>query len=115
MILNIGEIDLATVDGGGRLFGIPLPHPEAVRSTAVYNDMVLNGIEVDGGYVAWHPVVEARAIFVKGFVATKINRAFLWHEGGPTGECLVVPCVPDEFCAPEMPDEMVVPSGGKPC
>jgi hypothetical protein len=114
MIINISEVDMAALDGGGRLVPPRLPTPDEPHN-ALYNDMILNGVEVDGGYVPWHPVIEARAIYPFSFIATKFNTAFLWHEGGPTGECLCVPYLPDLVCAPCVPDAVVVPSGGKPC
>lgn len=113
-ILNISEVDGVPVDGGGML-AVYTPNLD-IASTAIYNDMLLNGVEVDGGYVAWHPVVEAHAIYPKGFIATKFGKAFLWLEkDGATSECLPVPEVPDEACVPEVPDAFVAPAGGKPC
>ena len=114
-ILNFQAIDTVSIDGGGLLIIPPIPTPDEPHS-AIYNDYVIDCCDINGGYVPWHPVTEARAIYAKGFIATKFGRAFLWREDSPSGECMTVPCVPDEVCVPCVPDELVVaPVGGKQC
>ena len=112
-LINSAEYDLLPFNGGG---AGAISALNALSSMAIPNEMVVNGIEVDGGNVPWHAVQEAFAIYLEGLVATKFAKILLWaSETGATNECFCVAAMPDQMCVPCQPDTFCVPAKGGQC